>query len=158
MAEKSRIRHKMRSALARLSSSSKSNAAAALVSQLLSSDEFRLTQSVGMYVPIAKWEIDIAKAVWAGLDQGKNIALPRWNATDRRIRICRHRKVESTVDRPIWHFRAGRQLPQSKGKLSGRGFCSRSRFLAGRRETWPGRRILRPVATGCSKRSLRNSL
>lgn len=78
-AEKARIRRKMRSALAGLSSSSKSNASVALVGRLLSSEEFSRAQSVGMYVPIAKWEIDIAKAVWAGLDQGKNIALPRWN-------------------------------------------------------------------------------
>lgn len=80
MAEKARIRRKMRSALARLSSSAKSDAAAALVGRLLSSDEFGRAQSVGMYVPIAKWEIDIVKAIWSGLDQGKNIALPRWNA------------------------------------------------------------------------------
>ena len=69
----------MRFALARLSSSAKSNAAAALVGRLLSSDEFGRAQSVGLYVPIVKWEIDVAEAVCAGLDQGKNIALPRWN-------------------------------------------------------------------------------
>lgn len=78
-AEKARIRRKMRSALARLSSSAKSDAAAALVGRLLSSDEFGRSQFIGMYVPIAKWEIDIAKAIAAGLNQGKNIALPRWN-------------------------------------------------------------------------------
>lgn len=80
-AEKARIRRQMRSALARLSSSAKSNAAAALIGRLLSSDEFGSSQSVGMYVPIAKWEIDVAEAIAAGLDRGKNIALPRWNET-----------------------------------------------------------------------------
>lgn len=79
-AEKARIRRKMRSVLACLSSSSKSNADAALVGRLLSSDEFGRAQSVGMYVPIAKWEVDVTGAIYAGLDQGKNIALPRWNA------------------------------------------------------------------------------
>ena len=79
-AEKARIRRKMQSALARLSSSPKSNASVALVGRLLSSNEFGRAQFVGMYVPIAKWEIDVSAAISAGLDQGKNIALPRWNA------------------------------------------------------------------------------
>ena len=116
-AEKSRIRHKMWSALARLSSSSKSNAAAALVSQLLSSDEFGSAQSVGMYVPIAKWEIDIAKAVWAGLDQGKNIALPRWNATTEEYEFAAIEKWSQLSTGRFGILEPGANCPKVKGNF-----------------------------------------
>ena len=116
-AEKARIRRKMRSALARLSSSAKSDAAAALVGRLLSSDEFGRAQSVGLYVPIAKWEIDIAKAVWAGFDQGKNIALPRWNKAANEYEFAAVRQWSQLSPGRFGILEPGDQCPKVKGNF-----------------------------------------
>lgn len=116
-AEKSRIRRKMRSALARLSSSSKSNAAVALVGRLLSSDEFGRAQSVGMYVPIVKWEIDLSEAICAGLDQGKNIALPRWNAAAEEYEFAAIKQWSQLSPGRFGILEPGAKCPKVKGNL-----------------------------------------
>ena len=107
----------MRSALAGLSSSSKSNASVALVDRLLSSEEFSRAQSVGMYVPIAKWEIDIAEAVWAGLDQGKNIAFPRWNAAAEEYEFAAIKQWSQLSPGRFGILEPGDQCPKVKGNF-----------------------------------------
>ena len=116
-AEKARIRRKMRFALARLSFSAKSNAAAALVGRLLSSDEFGRAQSVGLYVPITKWEIDVAEAVCAGLEQGKNIALPRWNEAAGEYEFAAIKQWSQLSPGRFGILEPGDQCPKVKGSL-----------------------------------------
>lgn len=115
-AEKARIRRKMRSALARLSSSAKSDAAA-LVGRLLSSDEFGRAQFIGMYVPIAKWEIDVTGAISAGLDQGKNIALPRWSEAAEEYEFAAIKQWSQLSPGRFGILEPGAKCPKVKGNF-----------------------------------------